>query len=198
MKLDPSIHIAMHSVLSLKPGVTGIGRIEVLLLLLVAGARDLEELAVGILGDGDGRSSRSVLQSPVRASLGAGLAVLAPGPSASGRRLLGRRWRIASGRRLLGRQWRIGCRSSLVAEMADVLGRPFTRLHRLAVSPPLRSPLCGLRRWCRWRVLPWLRRTAVAGIEEEADPGTWSGVCNFQFSKGLLCKRAEMYYSLTV
>ena len=117
--------------------------------------------------------------------MGAGLAVLAPGPS-------------ASGRRLLGRQWRIGCWSSLVAEMADVLGRPFTRLHRLAVSPPLRSPLCGLRRWCRWRVLPWLRRTAVAGIEEEADPRTWSGVCNFQFSNGLLCKRAEMYYSLTV
>jgi len=66
--------------------------------------------------------------------LGCGLAVLAPGPSASGRRLLG--WR-----------WRIGCRSSLAAEMADVLGRPFTRLHRLAVSPPLRSPPCGLRHW---------------------------------------------------
>jgi len=68
------------------------------------------------------------------ASLGAGLAVLAPGPSASDRQLLG--WR-----------WRIGCRSSLAAEMTDVLGRPFTRLHRLAVSPPQRSPPCGLRRW---------------------------------------------------
>jgi len=93
--------------------VGGIGRIEVLLLLLVAGARDLEELAVGVLGDGDGGSSRSVLQSPVGGFLGAGLAVLAAGPSAYGRRLLGRRWRIASGRRLLGRWWRIGCRSSL-------------------------------------------------------------------------------------
>ena len=41
--------------------VGGIGRIEVLLLLLVARARDLEELAVGVLGDGDGGSSRSVL-----------------------------------------------------------------------------------------------------------------------------------------
>jgi len=80
--------------------VGGIGRIEVLLLLLVAGARDLEELAVGVLGDGDGGSSRLVLQSPMGGFLGAGLAVLAPGPSASGRRLLGRRWRI-------------GCRSSL-------------------------------------------------------------------------------------
>jgi len=36
----------------------------------------------------------------------------------------------------------------------------------------------------------------MAGIALEL--GTWSGVCNFQFSKGLLCKRAEMYYSLTV
>ena len=79
--------------------------------------------------------------------MGAGLAVLAPGPSASGRRLLG--WR-----------WRIGCRSSLAVEMADVLVRPFTRLHRLAVSPPLRSPLCGLRHWCRW----WLQMTLEPGV----------------------------------
>ena len=58
------------------------------------------------------------------------------------------------------------CRSSLAAEMADVLGRPFTRHRRLAVSP-LQSPLCGLRRWCGWRLLPWLRRTVSFGIEEE-------------------------------
>jgi len=32
------------------------------------------------------------------------------------------------------------CSSSLSTMMADVLGRPFTRLRCLAVSPPLRSP----------------------------------------------------------
>ena len=44
------------------------------------------------------------------------------------------------------------CRSSLMAGMADVLGRPFTRLRHLAVSTPLQSPPCGLRRWCRRRL----------------------------------------------
>ena len=66
--------------------------------------------------------------------LGAGLAVLAPGPSASGCQLLGCRCRI-------------GCRSSLAAEIANVFGRLFTRFHCLTVSLPLQSPPCGLCGW---------------------------------------------------
>ena len=67
------------------------------------------------------------------------------------------------------------CRSSLMAGMADVLGRPFTRLRRLAVSP-LRSPPCGLRCWCRRRLLPWFRRAVVSGIEGKYVKTLESGV----------------------
>jgi hypothetical protein len=53
--------------------------------------------------------------------------------------------------------------------MVDALWRQFTRLHRLAVSPPMRSPARGLRRCSTWWLQDQLRRHTVTKLQGDGE-----------------------------
>jgi len=90
-----------------------------------------------------------------------------------------------SGHRLPRRWWRtVHAGLHFAAEMADVLGRPFTRHRRLVVSPRKSSAVSTL-----WTSL----LVQIAAID---DPRTWCGGCNFQFFKSPICTRVGLYCSL--